>query len=123
MVDIERSDGRLDPDKLARLVFARFDPWAAAVSVGVVCGALLSAATAACLLRGDPDAVAAMELLAHYLPGYRVSRAGTVTAFIDGGAVGFLFGLSAALLNNVCLRIARAAIRTSAELKGIPQWP
>lgn len=123
MIDIKTKNGRLDPDKLAQRVFARFDPLAAGISVGIVWGAFLGVATVACVVRGNPEVGAVMGLLSHYLPGYSVSWAGTVVGFIDAGVAGFGFGLAAALLNNLCLQICRVVIRTSAELKGMPQWP
>ncbi|MGH7570261.1 MAG: NAD(P)/FAD-dependent oxidoreductase [Gemmatimonadota bacterium] len=80
--------------------FARYDPLALGVSVGLVTGVGLFLLTATDLIRGGPAALP-LSLLGHYLYGYEVTWSGAVIGLVEAVAAGFVFGLALAGLINL----------------------
>jgi hypothetical protein len=80
--------------------FARIDPMALAVAVGVVCAIAFFLMTVTLLLKGAPEGKPIgphLGLLSAYLPGYSVSWGGSFIGAgwlgILGGVVGFIWGV------------------------------
>jgi protoporphyrinogen oxidase len=84
--------------------FARLDPIALGLSVGLVMALGLFLATAVLLLKGGDLVGPRLALLGHYLPGFRVSWGGSLAGALGAGGAGFLLGSAAALLRNMALR-------------------
>ena len=87
-----------------KATFARLDPLALAVSVGVVCGALLLGATCVLVFVGAPEGISVgthLKLLAQFLPGYDVSVAGAFVGLIYGFTIGAVLGLFLAAMWNI----------------------
>ena len=92
--------------------FARYDPIALGVAVGVVVGAMLSLATVVLLLRGGPGVGYHLSVLSNYLPGYSVSWAGAVIGFFEAAVVGFLHGWFISKLINAIVGREERRFRT-----------
>jgi hypothetical protein len=106
--------------------FARLDPVALSLAVGVVTGLALAAATAVLLLQGGSRVGLHLSRVGMFLPGYDVSWSGAVVGFFEGGALGCVVGLAVALLWNgyhrmfVALVVARERRRDlRRELSGL----
>lgn len=89
---------------LAR-AFARLDPVALAVAVGVVSGVGLWAATVGLVLRGGPNVGFHLGRLAWFLPLYDVTWAGAFIGAVEAGALGAAAGAGMALLWNTYHRL------------------
>lgn len=86
-------------------VFAKYDPAALGLSVGVVAGALVFLATAVLLLKGGDPIGPNLSLLGNYLLGYEVSWGGAVLGLVEAGLGGFGFGyLLGWMINGVINR-------------------
>jgi hypothetical protein len=106
--------------------FARLDPVAMSLAVGIVAGLALSAATAVLLLRGGFQVGLHLSRVGMFLPGYDVTWTGVVVGFFEAGALGCVVGLALALLWNgyhrmfVALVVARERNRDmQRELSGL----
>jgi hypothetical protein len=87
MSDEAGPDKRRRTDAIVQATFARIDILALAIAAGVVGAFVLFLATAWLLVRGAPPGVEVgphLALLAHFLPGYRVSWGGSAVGFIYG---------------------------------------
>lgn len=92
--------------------FARYDPFALGVAVGVVAGACLFVATAVLLLRGGPGVGFHLSVLGNYLPGFTVSWAGAAIGFVEAAVVGFLHGWLIGKLVNAVVGREERRLRT-----------
>ncbi len=109
------------PEMAERLIlsraFARLDPLALGVAMGLVCGAGLALATAGLLVKGGPYVGLHLMRLSYYLPGYSVSWTGVFVGLAEGAVVGFALGALLALFWNayhrmfVALVVARGRAR------------
>jgi protoporphyrinogen oxidase len=98
-------------------VFQKVDPVALGLSLGIMGGALLMAATLV-LVYGGGAAGSPLALLSQYFPGYRVTAAGSFVALAYGSLAGFVIGWSFAFLRNVGMLLAlRPYHRPSSERK------
>lgn len=98
-------------------VFAKLDPIALGVAVGLVCGVGLFLATAILLLRGGEVVGPRLALLGHYLIGYRVAWAGALLGLIEATTLGFAIGYGCAWLHNCLMNAYIFLIRRAAETK------
>ena len=97
-------------------IFARLDPIALGASLAVVSGGMLLLATNALVLKGGQEVGSHLGLLTQYLPGYRVTPAGSLVGASYAAAGGFLFGWLAAHLRNAFLRTYLWMVRFWANL-------
>ena len=102
--------------RILRQISARLDPVALGASLAVVCGSMLWLATAVLVLKGGEQVGSHLGLLSQYLPGYRVTPAGSVVGAFYAAAGGFLLGWLAASLRNVFLGMYLAMVRFWANL-------
>jgi len=97
-------------------VFAKVEPVALGLSIGLTSGILLFLATLILVLRGGPVVGPTLGLLNHYLPGYNVSVPGSMLGLIYGFSLGFLVGWGTALLRNTVVLINMAVFQRRVEL-------
>lgn len=117
---------RLTPSKkpaqtvedLLRAAFARYDPLALALAVGLVIGGGLFLATASVLLRHHEDQGYVLSLLGHYLLGYRVTWPGAVSGFVEGVLGGFAFGYLLAWLVNLLIAWHEGLLQRELQIAG-----
>ncbi len=100
-----------------RVAFARLDPVAMGLAVGMVCGFGLFFTTAVSLLEGGDAVELRLDLLQHYLIGYRVTWAGALVGFIEATVVGYVFGCVFAWLHNALINSYIFLIWQIAEAK------
>jgi hypothetical protein len=93
----------LDFADVLRAAFARLDPVALGLSVGVVCGFGLFLATAALLIKGGDVIGPRLALLNHYLIGYQVTWAGALVGLVEAAVVGYVIGYICARLHNLLI--------------------
>ena len=119
--------GQASPERvMLSRAFARLDPLALSLAVGVTAGLALAVATAVLLLKGGEQVGLHLSRVGMFLPGYDVSWPGVVVGFFEGGALGCLLGLALAGLWNGyhrmfgALTVARAHRRdVRRELSGL----
>jgi len=104
--------------RILRQITARLDPVALGAALAVVCGSMLLVATDVLVLKGGQHVGSHLVLLSQYLPGYRVTEAGSVIGALYAAAGAFLFGWVAAHLRNVLLKIYLWMVRFWANLSG-----
>jgi hypothetical protein len=88
------------PEAIIDVAFAKFEPVAMGVAVGVVAGCGLFLATALLLLQGGPVVGPTLSLLSHYLIGFQASWTGAFLGLAEAAAGGFILGYSGAGLRN-----------------------
>ena len=103
------------PDEIIAAVFAKLDPLALGVAVGVVSGLGLFLMTAILLLRGGPEIGPNLLLLRYYLPRFTVTWDGAVVGFFEAGIGGFTLGYIGAWLRNWGMTAYAALVRRRAE--------
>ena len=92
------TDSRQRADRgelIVRASFARFDVVALAIALGCVAAVGLWVATVVLLLKSTPAGIKVgphLALLANFLPGYRVSWAGSVVGLFYGFLIGAVLG-------------------------------
>jgi protoporphyrinogen oxidase len=102
-------------DALIEAVFAKLDPFAFGVAVGVVSGLGLFLATAVLLVNRNPIASPMLALLGNYLYGFKVAWTGAVIGLIEGGLIGFSVGALVAELMNWSLKAYAMILRWREE--------
>ncbi|NOS77585.1 MAG: NAD(P)/FAD-dependent oxidoreductase [Nitrospira sp.] len=102
-------------DVLIESAFAKIDPVALGVAVGVVSGLGIFVASAVLLLRGGPAPGPTLSLLGNYLSGFEVTWGGAVIGLIEGGLLGCAVGVFAAGLRNWTLMGYAKFVRWRAE--------
>jgi protoporphyrinogen oxidase len=107
---IEKSE-----DKMIEVAFAKIDPLALGVAVGVVSGLGIFMASAILLLRSGPVVGPTLTLLGNYLFGFEVTWAGAVVGLFEGGLLGFAVGALAAGLRNRALKAYAKIVRWRKE--------
>ncbi len=110
----------LVPEAIIDGAFARFEPVAMGVAVGVVSGCGLFLATAALLLQGGPVVGPTLSLLANYFVGFKVSWLGAMLGFIEASAGGFFLGYAGARLRNLGMDVYAWLLRRRAAGKAHP---
>jgi hypothetical protein len=107
----------LDLVNVLRAAFARLDPVALGLAVGIVCGFGLFFSTAVLLLKGGDIVGPKLALLQHYLIGYRVTWTGALVGLIEAAVVGYAIGCVCAWFHNTLINGYIFLIRRIAEAK------
>lgn len=102
-------------DRVIEVAFAKIDPLALGVAVGVVSGLGVFMASAILLLRGGPVVGPMLSLLGNYLIGFEVTWVGAVISLLEGGMLGFVVGALAAGLRNWALKLYAKIVRSREE--------
>ena len=102
--------------QMLRQFSARLDPVALGASLAVVCSSMLFLATIVLVLRGGQQVGSHLALLSQYLPGYRVTPAGSLTGACYAAAGAFVFGWIAGHLRNAFLSAYLWMVRFWANL-------
>ena len=105
----------LSPEELIAAAFAKLDPLALGVAVGIVSGLGLFLATAVLLLKDGPEIGPTLSLLRYYLPGFRVTWPGAFVGLAEAGVGGFTLGYLGARLRNWGMAAYAALVRRRAE--------
>ena len=92
---------RLTPEELIEAAFAKLDPLALGIAVGIVIGLSLFIATVALLLKGGEEIGPTLALLDNVLFGFRVTWSGALIGLLEGALGGFAVGYLFASLRNV----------------------
>jgi protoporphyrinogen oxidase len=92
-------------DQLIEVAFAKIDPLALGVAIGVVSGFGIFMASAILLLKDGPDVGSMLSLLGNYLWGFEVTWTGALIGLFEGCLVGFVVGILAATLRNWTLQV------------------
>ena len=98
-------------DEVIEVAFAKIDPLALGVAVGVVSGLVIFMASAILLLRSGPMVGPTLSLLGNYLFGFEVTWAGAVIGLFEGGMLGCAVGALAAGLRNWTLKVYAKIVR------------
>lgn len=98
-----------DPENaVIEAAFAKIDPLALGIAVGVVGGSGLFVASAVLLLKGGLVVGPNLSLLGQYFLGFEVTWAGSIIGFFEGALAGFAVGsLAAGLRNGVLTAYAK----------------
>jgi hypothetical protein len=91
----------LTTDELIQAAFARLNPVALGISVGIVSGLGLFLATAILLLKGGNVVGPTLALLDNYLIGFSVTWPGAIIGLTEATAGGFVAGFLFASLRNL----------------------
>lgn len=102
-------------DTVIDVAFAKIDPVALGVAVGVVSGLGIFIASVVLLLRGGSVPGPNLSLLGNYLFGFEVTWAGAVIGLVEAGLLGFAVGALAAGLRNWTLTGYAKFVRWRAE--------
>jgi hypothetical protein len=102
-------------DKVIEVAFAKIDPLALGVAVGVVSGLGIFMASAILLLKDEPVVGPMLSLLGNYLIGFNVTWVGAVIGLFEGGLLGFAVGALAAGLRNRALKAYAKIVRWRKE--------
>ncbi len=100
-----------------RVAFARLDPVALGLAVGIVSGIGLFFATAILLLKGEDTVGPRLALVGHYLFGYRVTWTGALVGLVEATVVGYVIGCICAWLHNSLVSSYIFLIRWAAEAR------
>src|SRR5262245_46834099 len=88
-------------EQIVLRAFARLDPIALGLAIGVVAGASVFAATVILLIKGGDPIGPNLSLLNQYIPQYSVSWKGSVIGAAGGFVIGFALGWTIAVLRNL----------------------
>src|SRR5688572_23895357 len=90
----------LAEEQALRRVFLRMRVRVLGISIALLFGLGLFAATNILILRGGENVGAHLGLLASYFPGYRVSFGGSLIGFLYASAIGYVIGSAIAVVYN-----------------------
>jgi hypothetical protein len=102
-------------DTVIEVAFAKIDPLAFGIAIGVVSGLGIFTASAILLLRSEPPVGPTLSLLGNYLFGFEVTWTGAVIGLFEGGMVGFSVGALSAGLRNWALKVYAKIVRWRGE--------
>ena len=105
------------PEELIEAAFARLDPAALGIAVGSVCGVGLFLATAILLIEDGPMVGRTLNLLGHYLPGFRASWDGAFIGLVEAGVGGFVLGYAGAKMRNWGMAAYARLVKRRAEIE------
>ena len=108
--ELEKSE-----DKVIEVAFAKIDPLALGVAVGVVSGLGIFLASAVLLLKGGPVVGPMLSLLRNYFIGYDVTWTGAFLGLVEAGLAGGVIGATAAGLRNWALKVYAKIVRWRGE--------
>lgn len=83
-----------------RTALARLNARAWGIAIGLLLGGGLFLATVILLLQGGENVGQHLNLLRIFLPGYRVTPAGSVIGFVYGFVIGYAIGRVIGLVYN-----------------------
>ncbi len=92
---------RLTPEELIEAAFAKLDPVALGLAVGIVAGFSLFVATLTLLLKGGAVVGPTLALLNNILLGFSVTWFGALIGMVEVCVGGFVIGYSFAALRNL----------------------
>lgn len=95
--------------------FPRLDRTAFGLSVGTIVGVILLLVTLLVGLNGEIGSSLALELIGHYLPGYRVTVFGSFLGLLYGFSIGFICAWLFAFFRNSTLLLYFAFVRRHSE--------
>ena len=104
-------------DRIIEAAFARLDPFALGVAVGLVGGAGLMFATTILLIKGGEQVGQTLSLLENYLPGFEVTWTGAVIGSLEVGLMGFGLGYLEAWLRNRVIQAYAMFVRWRGEVE------
>lgn len=113
----EQQEEDLNLADILRVAFAKLDPVALGLAVGIVCGLGLFFATVALLLKGGYMVGSTLSLLKHYLIGYQVTWIGAFIGLVEAAAFGYVIGCVCAWLHNTLINSYIFLVRRIAESK------
>lgn len=103
--------------RLTQFTFSRIDAVALGLAVGATASALLFGATSWLIVRpGTHEAIALLELLSQFFPGYEVSWTGAVVGSLQIFVAGYLFGSLFAVIRNFSMRVVMGAEKVNRAL-------
>ncbi len=103
-------------EEMIRYAFARYDPLALGVSIGIIAGVILFLASSVLLLRGFETPDPLLAFLSNYLIGYRVSWLGALTGAVEAAFGGFAFGYILAKAVNLEVNWSESMFRRKVEI-------
>jgi protoporphyrinogen oxidase len=106
--------GRATAEEVIAAAFARLDPVALGVSVGVLAALGVVVATAILLVKGGPHLGRNLSLLSQYFPGFRMTWPGALIGCAEAAAAGFGLGYVTAQLRNWSLAAYASILRRRA---------
>ena len=89
-----------DEEGIIEIVFAKLDPVAVGVAVGLVSGLLIFIATAILVIKGGSVVGPNLSLLGNFLFGFQVTWDGALVGLLEGGIGGFAIGYVGASCRN-----------------------
>ncbi len=102
-------------DELIVQSFAKLDPIALGVAVGVLCGAAIFLLTNALVLKNDSEALAELSLLGQFFVGFRPDLTGSLIGLFYGSIFGFLLGSTVAFVRNVTVTVYMSVLQMKNE--------
>ncbi|MEK7832699.1 MAG: hypothetical protein AAB401_16520, partial [Acidobacteriota bacterium] len=102
-------------DQIIQTAFAKLDPLALGVAIGLVTGIGLLLATIVLLMKGGDFVGPRLGLLRNYLIGFEVTWTGALIGMIEGGVGGFTLGYLGASLRNWGMKAYAHLIRRRVE--------
>jgi protoporphyrinogen oxidase len=109
------ADSNENADALIEAAFAKLDPLALGVALGVVVGLAIFVATAVLLLKGGPVIGPNLSLLSNYFLGFQVTWVGAFIGLVEAGAGAFVMGFTGASLRNWGMAAYASMLRRRAE--------
>ncbi len=107
---------KVAPDAVIRAAFAKMDPFALGVAMGLVFAISLFMATAALLVKGGDVVGPHLSLLGHFFIGYEVTWLGALLGLIEAGIGGFMIGYVGAGLRNWTMSTYTKLLKRRAEM-------
>ena len=104
-------------DEVIDEFFARLDPVALGVAVGIVCGSGLFLLTVLTVLNGHSQIAPKLSLLGNYFWGFETSWIGAIVGLCEASIGGFLFGNAIAKLRNWAASTFAGFLRNRTELQ------
>ena len=104
-------------DSVIEAAFARLDPVAWGVAVGLVSGVGLMTATVILLIKGGEHVGQTLSSLGNYLPGFEVTWTGAVIGSLEVGLMGFGLGYLMAWLRNWGIQAYAMFVRWRSEVE------
>lgn len=104
-------------EKVIEAAFAKLDPLAMGVALGVVASLVLFLATTVLLLKGGPVVGPTLGLLDNFFLGYSVTWSGAFWGLAQAAFGGFALGFLFAWLRNWSLTAYAFLVQRSAEAK------
>jgi len=104
-----------EEDEVIEAAFARLDPLALGVAIGMVSGVGMFIATGILLFKGGTVVGPNLSLLRHYLFGFEMTWAGAFIGFLEAGLWGLALGFFGAGLRNWGLKAYASLVRWRGE--------